>query len=70
VLPHLGLAELGGLRRMLGRIRGPIIGRDWYRRIASLLCEPNTARVLFHMPEITPKLLANLATLPFLCVRT
>jgi hypothetical protein len=64
VLPQLGLTEMRGLRRVLGRIRGPVIERDWYRRIASLLREPNTAQVLFHMPEITPELLANLAALP------
>jgi hypothetical protein len=64
LLPQLGLTEMRGLRRVLGRIRGPVIDRDWYRQIASLLCEPNTAQVLFQTSDITPELLANLAALP------
>lgn len=64
VLPRLGLSEIRGLRRLLGRIHGPVIDGIWYRQLASLICEPNTAQILFHEPEITPELLANLAALP------
>lgn len=64
VLPRLGLVETRGLRRVLGRIQGPVIDRNWYRELAGLICEPNTAPILFHEVEITPELLANLAALP------
>lgn len=64
VLPRLGLPEIRGLRRVLGRFQGPVVDGNWYRQLADLISEPNTARVLFHEPEITPELLANLAALP------
>lgn len=64
VLPRLGLPEIRGLRRVLGRIHGPVLDATWYRQLASLICEPNTAQILFHEPEITPELLANLVALP------
>lgn len=64
VLPRLGLPQTRGIHRLLSRIRGPVLEGSCYRQLASLISEPNTARVLFHEPEITPELLANLAALP------
>ena len=64
VLPRLGLEESRGMRRVLSRIFGPVIDRDCYRQIATLLREPNTANVLAHASEVTPELLANLVVLP------
>jgi hypothetical protein len=64
VLRCLGLSEVQGIRRVLGRIYGPILERDRYREIAGLLSEPTTARVLHHASEVTPELLANLSALP------
>ena len=64
VLGHLGLSEMRGVRRVLGRIYGPVLDRHRYQEIAALLSEPNTAQVLHHVSEVTPELLANLGTLP------
>ncbi len=64
VLPRLALNETRGLRRILGRIHGPVIDSESYSRIAALVCEPNTANVLAHTTEVTPALLANLNVLP------
>jgi hypothetical protein len=64
VLGRLGLSELRGVRRVLGRIHGPVLDRGRYLEIASLLSEPTTAQVLYHTSEVTPELLANLSTLP------
>lgn len=64
VLARLGLAEIKGLRRVLGRIRGRVLERERYRQITSLLSEPTTAQVLHHMSEVTPELIDNLVGLP------
>ena len=64
VLGRLGLSELRGVRRVLGRIYGPVLDRQRYQEIAALLSEPNTAQVLHHASEVTPELLTNLSTLP------
>ena len=64
VLGRLGLSDERGVRRVLGRIYGPVLDRDRYREIAGLLSEPTTARVLHHASEVTPELLANLSALP------
>jgi hypothetical protein len=64
VLARLGLSDVQGIRRVLGRIYGPVLDRDRYREIAGLLSEPTTAQVLYHASEVTPELLANLSTLP------
>jgi len=64
VLGRLGLSDLRGVRRVLGRIYGSVLDRDRYREIAALLSEPNTAHVLHHVSEVTPELLTNLSTLP------
>lgn len=65
VLGRLGLSDLRGVRRVLGRIYGPVLDRHRYQEIAALLAEPNTAQVLHHVSEVTPELLTNLSTLPF-----
>lgn len=64
VLSRLGLSEVRGVRRVLGRIYGPVLDRHRYQEIAALLSEPNTAQVLHHVSEVTPELLANLSALP------
>jgi hypothetical protein len=64
VLGRLGLSEVRGLRRVLGRIYGPVLDRDQYQEIATLLSEPTTAQVLHHVTEVTPELLTNLSALP------
>lgn len=64
VLGRLGLSEVRGVRRVLGRIYGPVLDRQRYQEIASLLSEPNTAQVLHHASEVTPELLTNLSALP------
>lgn len=64
VLGRLGLSEVRGVRRVLGRIYGPVLDRHRYQEIAALLTEPNTAQVLHHVSEVTPELLTNLSALP------
>ena len=66
VLARLGLADLRGVRRVLGRVYGPVLERERYQEIASLLSEPTTAKVLHHAGEVTPELLSNLSALPLI----
>lgn len=64
VLADHGFGALKGSRRVLGRIRGPIIAREEYRLLAKLLAEPSAASLLHHMDEISGELLLNIETLP------
>jgi hypothetical protein len=64
VLADMGLSDLHGLRRLLGRIPGSVMEREHYRLIASLLAEPSGALVLHHAMEVSAALLENIRNLP------
>jgi hypothetical protein len=64
VLADMGLCEVRGLRRLLGRIAGSVMEREHYRLLASLLVKPTAASVLHHATEVSGALLENIRDLP------
>lgn len=64
VLASLGLPGLRGVRRVLGRIPGPVMEREHYRLIAALLADSSAAPVLHHATEVSAELLENIRSLP------